>query len=105
MIKHSILSAHLGLIVVGIAATIALLLEIRLAVPQDVHNLLQFLWVAVVMGSLFIEMLQPILKISEPAEKSAPLEDIPEWRDSDRLWLQLHPDEQYPANDADKQEA
>lgn len=105
MIKHPTLSAHLGLIVVGIAATVALLLEIRLAVPQDVHNLLQFLWLAVVMGSLFVEMLQPILKISDQAEKSSPLEDIPEWRDSDRLWLQLHPNERYPANDIDKEEA
>lgn len=109
--KRSLLSAHIGLVMVGLIATVALLLEIRLPVTQDVHFLLQLLWVGVAMGSLFVVMLQPAINSksqndfeSDDIEAGFNRDDLPEWYDPDRLWMQHHPDEPRLANDIDREE-
>ncbi len=105
--KRLLLSAHTGLVIVGITATAALLLEAKLPVSQDIHFLLQLLWVGVAMSSLFVIMLQPVINSLSDADSRINLvvEVVPEWYDPDRLWMQQHPNERYVANDADKEEA
>ncbi len=104
--KRSCLSAYGGFLIVGVVATLALLLEIRLPVPQDIHFLLQFLWVGVAMSGLFVAMLHPAINSHTPADFGATLQkdDIPEWHDPDRVWMQQQPDEWHLANDIDKEE-
>ncbi|MFN8374419.1 MAG: hypothetical protein U0694_16270 [Anaerolineae bacterium] len=105
--KRAYLSAHIGLLFVGVSATAALLLEARLPVTQDVHFLLQLLWMAVAMGSVFVVMLQPALNPAARNDDCVPAvetEQIAEWQDPDRLWMQQHPDEGYLASDIDREE-
>lgn len=86
-------SGYVGVVLVGIAATVALLFESRLPVSDDVHFLLQLLWLAVAVAGLFIFMLQPALsQLQQTSHQSH--ENILEWQDADRLWLQAHPDEE-----------
>lgn len=99
--KHTHLSAYAGLVFVGITATAALLLEASLPVPQDIHFLLQMLWLGVAMGSLFVVTLKPATTLPRfdklrPDSGSA---EIPEWRDPDRAWMQRHPNELYQADE------
>lgn len=106
--KRAYLSAHIGLLFVGVSATAALLLEARLPVTQDVHFLLQLLWMAVAMGSVFVVMLQPALNPAPQHNDCVPrvdAEGITEWNDPDRLWMQQHPNEGYLASDIDREEA
>ena len=105
--KRSCLSAYMGLLIVGMTATAALLLETRLPVSQDVHFLLQLLWLGVAMGSLFVMMLQPTTKLYSHQEFRSDFhfDEVPEWRDPDRVWMQQHPNELYLADDIDKEEA
>lgn len=103
--KHSGLLAYAGLLIVGAAATAALLLEARLSVSRNVHFLLQLLWLGIAMGAVFVAMVQPAGDRSSGHEMPAHLyeDDVPEWRDPDRLWLQQHPDEPYLASDGDNE--
>lgn len=105
--KRLLLSAHIGLLMVGITATAALLLEARLPVPQDIHFLLQLLWVGVAMGGVFVVMMQPAINLQSQPDSGMNLDtdDVPEWHDSDRVWMQQHPNERYLGNDIDREEA
>lgn len=103
--KRSNLLAYAGLLIVGVAATAALLLEARLSVSRNVHFLLQLLWLGIAMGGVFIAMVHPAVHSSSRHELTTHLheDDVPEWRDPDRLWLQQHPDEPYLASDGDNE--
>jgi hypothetical protein len=76
--KRSSLSAYIGLVIVGLTATVALLLEIRLPVSHNIHFLLQLLWVGVAMGSLFVVMLQTAIDshTRHELEKTVDVDDI-----------------------------
>jgi hypothetical protein len=102
--SHTRLSSYMGLVIVGVTATAALLLETRLDVSEDEHFLLQLLWVGVALGALFLATLQPVLRMHAPAE-SPDIEEVPEWHDADRAWMQQHPHTLYLADDMDKEEA
>jgi hypothetical protein len=93
-VKPFVRSPFLGLVVTGVIASIALVAEAQLSLPVDVHFLFQLVWLGVVSTAL----LAFAILASEPkANRVAPQdfppeEDIPEWHDEDRLWLQAHPD-------------
>jgi hypothetical protein len=91
--KH--LTSYIGLLIVGMTATAALLLENSLNLPQDVHFLLELLWVGVAIGGVFIAMIHPYFRLPEEFR----IKEIPEWDDPDRLWMQRH-----PADDIDREE-
>jgi hypothetical protein len=88
--KRLLHSPFLGLIVTGIIASAALLLEPWLQAPQDIHFLFQFLWVGVVGAALLLAALRPIIKTA--VNPVSPQEATPEFLDEDRVWLQTHPD-------------
>lgn len=94
----------LWLIVTGVVASFALIIEAGLPVSQDIHFLLEFLWVGVVSAALLAFVMVPVL--SNPKLTTFPTapEPVPvpelrqpsmagevtEWYDEDRLWLQGH---------------
>jgi hypothetical protein len=95
--KRLFRSPFTGLLLTGMVASIALLIEARLRVSQDVHFLLQFLWVGVVSAALLAFALLPVLKDSAQMMDKGEADDvridmIPELLDTDRAWLQSHPD-------------
>ncbi len=89
-------STYVGLVLTGVAASIALLIESRLQVTSDIHFCLQFVWVGVVGAALLAFSLNPALRT--PDSSIPPMSDIDdaslteEFHDEDRLWLQAHPD-------------
>jgi hypothetical protein len=90
--KRLLDSPYTGLIVTGAIASIALYIESRLIVSRDTHFLLQFVWVGVVSASLLTFALHPALNCIEPLSHIDDNDDVEEWFDSDRAWLQTHPD-------------
>lgn len=94
----------LWLIVTGVVASIALIAEAGLPVSQDIHFLLEFLWVGVVSAALLAFVMIPVLtnpKLTTfpAAPKATPVPElreptvfgeVTEWYDEDRLWLQGH---------------
>jgi hypothetical protein len=98
-------SAYGGVLVVGLVATAALLLEQRLPVSENIHFLLQLLWLGVAISGLFLLMLGPVAsqQLGKPPASAPPTQDeaahaaspddIAEWDDPDRQWLQQHPDD------------
>ena len=92
------------LIVTGVIASIALFVEAGLPVSQDIHFLLEFLWVGVVSAALLAFVMIPVLTNPKLTTFPAALEpasvpelreptafgEITEWYDEDRLWLQGH---------------
>lgn len=87
----------IGLVVTGITASVALLLEPRLQVSSDIHFFLQFVWVGVVGAALLAFALMPTLNgvsvVSGVEVGAAPQQEVTEeFLDEDRLWLQNHPD-------------
>lgn len=95
--KKLLRSPFVGLIVTGLTASAALLIESRLRTSPDVHFLLQFVWVGVVSAALLASVLRPTLEQMKPpvADQSQdiPGEATPEFQDEDRAWLQEHPDD------------
>jgi hypothetical protein len=93
-------SPFLWLIVTGVVASIALVVEAGLPVSRDIHFLLEFLWVGVVSAALLAFVMAPVL--SNPKLTTFPAAPVPElrepavygevteWYDEDRLWLQGH---------------
>ena len=102
--KRSEFAPYAGLLIVGVVASLALLMESRLPIDANLHGLLELVWVAVALGALFILMLKPTLdQVERPhAADTAPLND--ERFDLDRLWLQFHPDDGFSADDWDARE-
>lgn len=95
--KRSSWSPYVGLVMTGITASVALLVEPRLQVSSDIHFFLQFLWVGVVGAALLAFALMPALNgvsvVSVGEVGVEPQAEIPEeFLDEDRLWLQNHPD-------------
>lgn len=98
--KSLLRSPFAGLILTGMTASTALLLETRLSVSQDVHFLLELLWLGVISAALLTFALATALRPAIPppdAGEDDPLpsttaELLPEFLDEDRLWLQAHPD-------------
>lgn len=91
------------LIITGVVASIALIVEASLPVSQDIHFLLEFLWVGVVSAALLAFVMHPVLTnpklttfpatplaMTEPPEPllRSSADEITEWYDEDRLWLQ-----------------
>ncbi|MDX2160426.1 MAG: hypothetical protein SF162_03780 [bacterium] len=88
--KRLMQSPYLGLIGTGAAASAALLIEARLPVSQELHFLLQFVWLGVLSAALLAFALHPAL---ERTSALRPIDNsTPEWFDADRRWLQAHPD-------------
>ncbi|MBK8021569.1 MAG: hypothetical protein IPK19_09100 [Chloroflexi bacterium] len=87
----------MGLIATGIVASGALLIETRLSVSQDVHFLLELLWLGVAFAALLGFALLPAINEHAMAPIQPILIDtnIPEVLDTDREWLQAHPDQDW----------
>ncbi len=93
--KSLLHSPYEGLVLTGMAATTALLIESRLQVSSDIHFLLQFVWMGVVGAALLAFALMPALNGGTPAtDCDVDSQDgvTAEFLDEDRLWLQTHPD-------------
>lgn len=97
-------SPYRRVLMVGATATLVLLLESRLSVSQDIHFLLQVLWLGVAMSSLFMATPQSVA-IPSIAEAREGVENAPEWHDSDRAWMQQHPYQAYLTNNTDREES
>jgi hypothetical protein len=92
----------LWLIITGIVASVALITEEALPLSQDIHFLLQFLWLGVVSAALLAFAIHPVLTnpkpfayepnlSPDPSPVPTPLSDtIEEWYDEDRIWMQEH---------------
>lgn|GEM_PF-2571734 len=90
------------LIITGIVASVALITEESLPLSQDVHFLLQFLWLGVVSASLLAFAIHPVLTNPKPFAYEPNLspeptpsppsssDSIDEWYDEDRIWMQEH---------------
>jgi hypothetical protein len=90
--KRLIRSPFSGLVLTGVTASAALLVETRLSLAQDVHFLLQLVWLGVVCAALLAFAIHPALSpsLQAPDQREASYADIPEWLDEDRAWLQMH---------------
>jgi hypothetical protein len=97
---------HLSLIVVGITATVVLLIVTRLPVTQDVQLLLQLVWLGVTVASVFLVVVKPVTSMPSGHDSAAgsEIENIPEWADADRAWLQQHPNNGYMTDGIDREE-
>lgn len=90
-------SPYAGLVITGITASLALLIEHRLPVSSEIHFFLQFVWVGVVGAALMAFALMPT-QSGNSAASSARLDAASqstiteEFLDEDRVWLQTHPD-------------
>ncbi len=93
---------YAGLLLIGIVATLFLVLEGALPLTETEHFLLQILWLGIMFSALFIWSLQSGLSFTtqsspahmtdtEPEISSTVIDD--ELYDADRLWLQQHPDD------------
>lgn len=92
----------LWLMLTGVVASFALIIEAGLPVSQDIHFLLEFLWVGVVSAALLAFVMVPVLsnpKLTTFPAAPAPVPqlcepqtvgEVTEWYDEDRLWLQGH---------------
>jgi cobalamin biosynthesis protein CobD/CbiB len=101
MLKRWSRSPYFGLVMTGLIASIALLIEARLPVAQEIHYMLQFVWVAVVAAALLAFAVVPsfaqayaeqVRRIDAAREQAS----VSEWYDADREWLQNHPDSSVP---------
>lgn len=95
--KQLIRSPYAGLIVTGLIASAALMVEARLSVSEGVHFLLQLIWIGVASAALLAFAVRPLVETgSTPAAADQANTLIPELYDPDRQWMQSHPDEPQP---------
>lgn len=92
-------SPYFGLVMTGIVASLALLIEPRLPTPLETHYFLQFVWVGVLGAALLAFSLTPALTAAHPndppqsaRDDDSPAAVTPEFFDADRGWLQTHSD-------------
>jgi hypothetical protein len=92
--KRWIRSPYLGLIVTGLIASAALLIEAGFDVSLEVHFLLRLVWLGVVFAALLAFALSPLFRQDTSEFEPLPKErtEVAEWFDEDRAWLQTHPD-------------
>lgn len=101
--KSLLRSPFTGLILTGITASIALLLEASLPVSENIHFLLELLWLSVISAGLLTIAMLPVWRNLSALTSSGRAgngdavahnasETLPELLDEDRLWLQAHPE-------------
>ncbi|MBZ0318088.1 MAG: hypothetical protein K8L91_16830 [Anaerolineae bacterium] len=84
---------YVGLLLVGVLATLVLFIQVWLPLSDDLHFLLELLWIGVALGGVLI---WSVSHADMPLHAPPDFEDLPpELYDGDRYWLQEHYDDHW----------